>query len=204
MIQENTLPEFYYYEKDKKYATDNGYETLQDFNLSWLFKCAEDKFKDVNQKLNEYAKLTVFLLIYGSNNEAGEYTLDIEMNNAFKVVKVETRRQWNRIDLIADVEIENKSVPEKYVLNIENKSYTKIRNGQLENYRKHIETEYGGKRKIVNLCIFCDSELIDESQKKICKDNQYKILTIPNIKDLAKMYTETNNALFDEYWFRYY
>ena len=34
------LPTFFNYSEEK---TDNGYETMQDFFLSWIFRCSDEK-----------------------------------------------------------------------------------------------------------------------------------------------------------------
>jgi len=204
------LPKFFNYKGED---TDNGYETIQDFYLSWMLRCADDKYKILNSKIHEYAKRTVFLLFYGQNNKDNnrfeidnKYEIDSIMDNEFRVLKVETWRQWKSIDLIAEIDIEVNNNLEKYVFNIENKWYTRIGNSQLETYKKIIEDEYRSKNNtIINFVIFCDDEILykDSNQIQKCKDNGYKFLTIGDVIMLSKMKEKgvTGNALFDEYWF---
>lgn len=194
------LPLFFNYEE---YKVDAGYEFIQDFYLSWILRCADEKYKMINPKLHEYAKLTVFSLIYGFNNNDG-YTVDKEMSDDFRVTNVKTKRQWERIDLIAELVVEENTLVKKYVLSIENKWYTYIGRDQLEKSRISIEKKYINF-EIICLVIFCDNEMLkkDPSQKQKCKDNGYKFLSIGDIRQITKMEIGevTNNALFDEYWF---
>jgi len=193
------LPLFFNYQE---FPVDAGYEFIQDFHLSWIIRCADDKFKMINSLLHEYAKRTVFSLINGFNNEVG-FIIDKEMSNDFRISNIKTKRQWERIDLIAELEVEENSLSKKYVLNIENKWYTKISRDQLAIAKMKVERVYGNC-EIINLVIFCDDYIIKNSnQKQLCKNSGYKYLTIEDIKDLTKMKKGevTNNFLFDEYWF---
>ena len=204
MTQEIQLPEFYQYKNEDGWKVDSGFETIQDFNLSWILRCADDKYKRVNLQLHKYAKRIVFLLIHGINKDGNEYILNKVMRDEFKVTKVRIKRQFHRIDLVAEINTEEDSITEKYVLSIENKWYQPIKEGQLEGYKKVLEEEIDCREnKIINLCIFCDEK--DENQKQRCRDNQYKFLTIGDIHIIAKMEEEgkTGNALFDEYWFNF-
>lgn len=196
------LPEFYQYNEKDGRRVDSGFETIQDFNLSWILRCAEDNYQKTNLKLYEYAKFTVFFLIHGFNKDGDEFALEKEMSPGFKITRVKTRRQLGYIDIIAEITTEENSVSKKYVLSIENKWYTLIKDGQLEEYKKVIEKEYNSEVTIINLCIFCDHEKLSENQKQLCRDNNYKFLAISDIQ--AKMKNgKTNNALFDEYWFNF-
>ncbi|MBK8330146.1 MAG: PD-(D/E)XK nuclease family protein [Bacteroidetes bacterium] len=196
------LPEFYKYTEEDGRKVDCGFEAIQDFNLRWILQCAEDRYQITNRILYEYANLTAFFLIHGFNQEDGQYSLNRILSEDFKISHVKTRRQFNGIDLIAEVNVLENSLSKKYVLNIENKWYTKIPDGQLEYYRNEIEKEYNSDETIINLCIFCDHENLDEVQKQRCQNNNYKFLAISDIQELMKN-GKTNNALFDEYWFRF-
>ena len=202
--QNTDLPPFFNYKEEN---SDNGYETIQDFYLSWLLRCADIKCKNENLLLHKYSNNAVFALIYGKNdNEKGAYKLSSNPTENFKVTKVKTIRQLNQIDLIAEIEVEENSQKKQYVLNIENKWYSSIRNGQLEKANDFTKRKYDSKEfEIINLIVFCDYEKLDESTRKHCKDTNYKVVTIPDIKEIAKMdeMGKTGNALFDEYWFKF-
>jgi len=189
-----SLPVFLNYKEE---GTDSGYETIQDFMLSWLLRGAMNQYKD--SQLYEYSRAIAFLLINGENVNK-EYVLKVNIPDQFEVTDVKTYRQWNKIDLIAEIDTIENNTPKKYVLNIENKWYSKIRVGQLEYSKAKIQDFYANDRIIINLVIFCDYEVIDDTQIEICKENGYKYLTICDIKDIAKINRPTNNYLFDSYW----
>ena len=197
------LPAFFNYKEE---GTDDGYESIQDFFLSWTLRCADEKYRGQNSVLHEIGKQTVFFLMHGDNKNDSGYILEQKMSPDFRVTNVKTRRQLKKIDLIAEMEIEENSIKKKYVFNIEDKWYSSIRDGQLEYSKDTIITEYGNKGyEIINLVIFCDEEIIerDSTQKLRCKTNGYKCLTIGDISEYTELKArgKTGNALFDEYWF---
>jgi hypothetical protein len=203
------LPKFFNYKEDVEEA-EQGYETMQDFFLSWTFRCAAEKCKSTDEqieKIHLYAKKALFSLIYGKNNE--DYTSFSVANyeEEFVVKDVRVWRQWKRIDLLVEVDAIRNGVPQNFALNIENKWYTHIKNGQLataknatEHYYKEEEPE---DREIINLVIFCD-ECYERNPQNVqeCIKNGYKLLTIEDIAGFMNMGgKKTGNALFDEYWF---
>lgn len=199
--QIQSLPKFFNYREE---GPDSGYETIQDFYLSWMLRCSEDKYHDINPKLHQYARIAVFMLIYGYNASDG-YILGDGVSDDFRIKRVITRRQFKRIDLVAEIEIELKSSHQKFVLNIENKWYTKVRDSQLKSSREEIEKEYSGKGfEIMNFVIFLDNCIIARSplQKELADKNNYKLLTIGDIQRVTGMSQngETGNYMFDEFW----
>ena len=203
--QENILPKFYEEEGEK---VGSGYEAMMDFNLRWLLRCADDKYKGVNPSLiHEYAKHTVFFLIYGNNdNKEDVFAYDCrEISKEFKVERINVFRQFHSIDLLVEVDIKDKTESNTYILNIENKFDASVTQKQLEKYRKDIEeNEYKGKEiTIRNLCIFNEDSRYEKGMQEICKNNNYKFLNLQEIAEFAKMEKKTGNALFDEFWFHF-
>ncbi|GGB22886.1 PD-(D/E)XK nuclease family protein [Puia dinghuensis] len=194
----NKLPIFFNY--DEEGPTDNGYEAMQDFFLSWTLRCAEDKYRNANVRVHEYAKKAVFLLLYGHNRK-DSFALDKKISENFKVTRVETKRQNGGVDLIALITIDDNNLqPKKFALNIENKWYSPLKEHQLEKGKTHVESTFPDYQ-VVNLFITCDDCRKNyEQEKRWCRDNQYKFLTISDIADIAEM-NETGNDLFDAYWF---
>lgn len=198
----NELPKFFNY--DEEGPTDNGYETIQDFFLSWTLRCSVSKFQKDNYLLHYYSKKIVYSLIYGVNSEQ-RMGVDLKDFDAFEVIEVKTMRQLYRIDLLAEIKIKVNLQVEVYVINIENKWYTKIGQDQLDNYVKSLKRNYDlENKKLVNVVVFCDNYFVDknESQIKLCLDNNYKFCTIQDLKIIVEMdkLGKTGNYLFDEYW----
>ena len=46
----NVLPKFFNYDEEGR--TDNGYETIQDFFLSWTLRCSNLKYQKDNYLLH--------------------------------------------------------------------------------------------------------------------------------------------------------
>jgi hypothetical protein len=199
---ESTLPPFYNYEEEK---TDSGYETMQDFMLSWTLRCSIEKYSGVNEKLQEYSKRILIALIFGSNDANWNY-ICYRYEQVINIISVKTKRQWNLIDLLVEVEVEIDGQKLLYILNIENKWYSSIREGQLEKSKKHIEKHYANSNyQVINLIIFCDYVKLKKETLIFCKEAEYKIVVIEDLFELAQMNNKclTNNYLFDEYWFRF-
>ncbi|PKP10444.1 MAG: hypothetical protein CVU09_07290 [Bacteroidetes bacterium HGW-Bacteroidetes-4] len=199
----NKLPTFFNYEEEE---TDNGYETTQDFILSWTLRCALDKYKQVNPLINGYSKKALFFLLYGENTETlKEYLISKEYEDNFQVTFIKTYRQKHQIDLLIEVEVIEHSKAQKYILNIENKWYTKISKTQLAKSKEFIESEYSSNVYIKRHLVIFFEPTFKDFDIQMCKENKYKILTISNIDkymDIDKL-NATGNDIFDEYWIRF-
>lgn len=185
---------------------DNGYETIQDFYLSWFIRWGDKKNKELNPVLHEFGRKTIFLLLYGENVDGQDYVLKKQIDENFAVTNVTTKRQKNQIDLVAEFELVNDD--KKYVFNIENKWYTNVRNGQLAKSRTKINTLYSeASTVIINMVIFCDNQIIIKSPsiKEHCKENGYKCLSLDDISKFNHLHSsgKSGNHIFDEFWFNF-
>lgn len=202
-MKNKRLPSFFnYYTKDE-FLTDDGYETLQDFFLSWTLRCSEERFHELNPILYEYSRKAIYGLIYGINNIKDEFVVNSKINESFKVLEIKSRRQWKKIDLLLELKVVDNSEVKHYILNIENKWYSNLVDHQLKTYKDVVEKHFNNKKhEIINLFITIDScRKYYEEEKRICKENNYIFLTIENIKDSMETTKKTGNDLFDEYWF---
>lgn len=104
-------------------------ELSQDAFITWLFKWADSKYSQVDRKLHSCAVRFVRSLV-GQKED-------------YEIKSVEAGRQWNNIDVWAEVNNE-------YFIVIEDKKGTKEHSDQLKKYaeiaKKHYENE---KIKIV-------------------------------------------------------
>ena len=198
-LRTNKLPTFFNYREEH---TDNGYESIQDFFISWTIRCAVEEFESENEILNNYAKRIIFLLMFG-RIEKGTLKISKVLTPDFKILNITTRRQVGLIDLVAEVEYVYKDEQKKCVLNIENKWYSGIRQLQLEKSHKFIRQIYTDE--IVDIVLFCDDEKISEDVVQHCCDNQYKYLTVGELKDFSgiTLAKKSGNDLFDEYWLNF-
>lgn len=180
------LPLFFNYKEEN---TDNGYETIQDFYLSWALRCSIKKYSSNDHLVHQISKKITCKLI---NVDA----------NTCEIISVKTFRQWNHIDLLAEIITVEDGKEKKYALNIENKWYTSIRDNQLEKNVYHFNAYYDEKEWVkLNYLIFCDYEKIDNFTKENAEKNKYHILTICELQEEIGDLKSTGNSLFDVFWF---
>lgn len=180
----------------KEESCDNGYETIQDMFLSWTIRYSSFQYAESNEKVYGNALRVVYLLIYGENR-GDNYNVNWDAINSFGVKEVRSVRQESQIDLLCFVTLLDGS---KYLLNIENKWYSDLSNGQLEKYKAYVDANYP-EYNIVNLFIRCDDcSRYYKSEKETCRDVGYKFVTIDQIKEISGM-EYTGDTLFDAYWF---
>lgn len=185
-----SLPQFFNYEENK---VDNGYEALHDFFLSWTLRCAVDQFVIVDEKVQNYAKQILLHLLF---------------NDAFrpcKINSIKTKKQLGYIDLLAEITILNdNNVIENYVLNIENKWYSRVSDSQLKKYSNALADVYSNSNyKIISVVLFPDYTKLEEN-RAVCNTHGYRMETFDNLKALIENKPFTGNDLFDEFWFKFY
>jgi hypothetical protein len=204
--EKSNKPEFFYYPKE--HITDYGFETIQDFMLSWTFRWADKKYADVDPEIHDYSKKIIFGLIFGNQPTNFDKNINLELSeslsNDFEVQRVAVHRQWKQIDLIVEIEFFMNNELFNYLLNIENKWYTDISYGQLERAKKRVTEEYSPNWIIKNFVIYCDNCKITENLREQCKKDNFILISIDDLKRIAEMDTDkatlTSADLFNEYW----
>ena len=92
-------------------------ELTQDAFITWLLKFADEKNRNFDLEMNECGKMFVKELIRKQIKSFDE-----------PITKVEAGRQWENIDVWAEVN-------EKYLIIIEDKTSTTYHSNQLERYK---------------------------------------------------------------------
>ena len=116
------------------WRSNHGYEAMLDFQMSWLMRLsAEKSFKQ--ERLHKISRQVLLRLI----EEKGDRDIEVE--------RVEVWRQWESIDVIAEVDIKVNDVTEHHLVVIEDKAYTLLHNNQLERYSETVSAYYEGKPK---------------------------------------------------------
>jgi len=189
----NEKPSFFYDNSEKDEA-----ELLLDFYLSFTLRCAIDNHPAIPPLVNEYSKKILFLLL----NE------EIANKNLIEVIEVRTWKQWERIDLIAEIDLKIDDKPISFVLVFENKLYTITHSNQLKKYKEVTENSYRNHPqknhyKIFYYYLTCMDE-IPEKDLVECKKQGFKTLTFQDLRDSINTDKRTGDTLFDEFWFRYY
>ena len=94
-------------------------ELSQDGFFTWLLKWADPTNQQYNTDLHDCAKKFVELLV----------SKQINLSDNFKINKVEAGRQWENIDIWAEIN-------DNILLIIEDKTFTKQHSKQLERYKE--------------------------------------------------------------------
>ena len=110
---------------------NQGYEHMLDFQMSWVMRIAASKeIKEKNALLYEQCYNILMKLIGKSDKDNVE------------VLEVHVWKQWERIDLHANVIIRSNNKEERHLVVIEDKAYTRIHDDQLNRYEKSINEVY--------------------------------------------------------------
>lgn len=190
------LPNFLNFEEEK---TNAGYETIIDFFLSYILRCSHSKFLVDYPLLYKYARTTVYYLIYGKNERNGYYIDPEEIPDGFQVIEVTTERQIKKkVDLLVKITLSKDGQPHKYLLNIENKFYTELKEHQLRAAAEFVKDNYQGFT-IINLFITKDRSKNFANAIKWSIENDYKYLTIDDITSYWEN-GKTGNEIFDTIW----
>jgi hypothetical protein len=80
-------PKFNNYNEE---GTDNGYESIQDFFMSWTLRCSPSIFEESMPLVNEYARKIVFLLVMGKIGSNNQYLVDMSQYSNFNITTVWT------------------------------------------------------------------------------------------------------------------
>ena len=175
-----------------------GYEAMLDFQISWLLRLAKDV---KNDRLHDVARSVLFKLI-GMENDSN-----------VKINSVEVWKQWERIDLTAEIEIEVNNQTERHLVVIEDKAYTLIHDDQLTKYAKIVNAHYRNNgrnsyKKHFWVISFFDKDddyfISLQNQCKDCKVEKWKPLSFYEVIgwEEGKEFSDTKSDLFNEFWLR--
>lgn len=173
-----------------------GYEAMLDYQISWLLRLAKDDKKD---RLHDVARSVLFKLIEKEND------------SNVKINRVEVWKQWERIDLTAEIELEVNNQTERHLVVIEDKAYTLIHDDQLKRYTETVNAYYHDKgrnsyKKHFWIISFFDrdEERFKTLQKQCDNYKEWKLLSFYEVigwKE-GEEFQDTKSDLFDEFWLR--
>lgn len=174
-----------------------GYEAMLDYQISWLLRLAKDDKKD---RLHDVARSVLLKLI--------------EWENGSNVIinRVDVWKQWERIDLTAEIELEVNNQTERHLVVIENKAYTLIHNEQLKRYADTVNEYYRDKgsnsykKHFWVISFFDRDENSFKSLQKQCDDCKVVKWEPLSFYDVIGWeegeFPDTESDLFDEFWLR--
>ncbi len=180
---------------------NHGKEAMLDYQLSYLLRLASS-----SESGDELAKRTLMKLLEKEVqlNQYG-YVDNIDVAN------VKVWKQWQCIDLIAEVDAYFGPFPdqqeEQHVIVIENKAYTRIHDDQLSRYVQDVEEWYKGKDVQIHYWVitFFDNDTKEfEAIVTQCKESKgdWKCLSFEDVVDLTdeEQQKGTYNEILDEFW----
>lgn len=177
------------------WRSNHGYEAMLDFQMSWLMRLAAEKsFKQ--ERLHKISRQVLLRLI----EEKGDRDVEVE--------RVEVWRQWNSIDVRAEVDLVVSRKKEKHVVIIEDKAYTMIHDNQLERYKENVEEHYHNGEQIHYWVITFfneeDNKNKYEALKQDCYNAKWGLLSFYEVIgwEDGENFEDTESDLFNEFWLR--
>ena len=186
-----------------KWGSNHGYEVMLDFQVSWLMRLAAEK--DVKKKNLHKISKEVLLRLIEVKEDVGNV----------KIEKVDVWRQWERIDVIAEVEVVVNGETQHHLVVIEDKAYTMIHDNQLDRYAEAVSAYYTGRRKKHYEIHYWVITFHDEGTKyweklkedcNNCKIEKWELLNMYDVigwsKDRENDFNNTESDLFEEFWIK--
>ena len=177
---------------------DHGLEAILDYELSWVLRMVVDKeCRENKPRLYHQCRHILFTLIGMSDSP------DINI----KVVEV--WKQWNRMDLVADVYMEINGKKELHVILAENKAYTMMKQNQRDDYPRDIKDEYDTNLRYkdyrdyklhqVLVTCFCTDDENYLQQAEFINGTDWSIKSVEELPDWSAE-EQTESDLFNEFW----
>ena len=180
-------------------VSDNK-ESIVDYMLSWTLRMSSVSDDGYNNLVQKYCSKILSKIVFDDI-----HTID---QNYQCIQSVETWRQWNRIDLCAEIAfIDNENNISKHALLMENKAYSCLHHDQLNKYKKTFEDHYKGTAFENNLhyVYFSIQDDLIATDKVLCVEANFQAYTMDEIRDCIMPLSEfkaTGNEIFDEFWIR--
>lgn len=183
--------------KDDSEST-SGRETILDYELSWVLRMAAEP--SCPPLLKRQCRHILLTLIN-------------EKDSNDEILEVKTWKQWNNVDLIADIYVKKNGVTELHVLLVEDKAYTSMKENQRDDYpiivREAYDTyecykQYRGKyilHPVLITCFEADSPGYNKLSNFIANslNEKWSIFSVGNLPDGKEL---TESDLFNEFWLK--
>lgn len=155
-------------------------ELNQDAFITWLLQFADSKYKATDELLNECGKSFVYQLLTKQLPTFGH-----------PILKVNAGRQWKNIDVWAKIN-------DKYLIIIEDKTYTSIHSNQLKRYKTTAEEWCIKNNYEKPICIYLKTGNESQSSFNEIVNAGFAIFNrVDFIKLLEQFKTTQNNIYLD-------
>lgn len=181
--------------------SDGHVEPIIDYVISWCLRRADVRCKDEKPILYSHCRFMLGKLL------SIEDTDDVIFSN------IKVWKQWNKIDLRVEVDVEQRGKITKHALLIENKYYSHLhdatdddgeKRNQLEVYKKKFDAHYNTQSETWQK----HYALITCIERNNSKFEQYRIaekfdFNLFSFYDLLENDKQTESDLFNEFWYRW-
>jgi hypothetical protein len=177
---------------------DHGKETMLDYQLSYILRLA-----NTSNMGSEFAERVVMKLIGVDPDH-----IDEDGISSYLILRsVKVWKQWERIDLLAEIEANYGNGFKKYVIVIEDKAYTNIHDDQLSRYAAIVEDYYKGQDVEILYWVITFFDKGSEKYQTIanqCKEAKggWNCISFDELAVLtdAELQKGTYNDIIDEFW----
>ena len=187
---------------------DGKAEIVMDYVMSWSLRHATKEYAE-KKDLYRYCRYMLYKLLQ----------IKAPLKNiVFTDVKV--WKEWQYIDLCAEVKLTNNGEEECYALLIENKYYSKLHDNQLQRYQAVFNAYYDKKNKEIKnkkdkwllryslVSCFDKQKQLDELYGEGMKKTKFKGLTFYKLlcpscwDEKSQTYKDSESDIFNEFWLR--
>jgi len=153
-------------------------ELTQDGFITWLLKWADPDNAKYDEKLNQCAMDFV------------KYIIKEQCKENIEIKKVEADRQWENVDIWADIN-------EKYFIIIEDKTYTREHSDQLEKYKK-ISLDWCKENNRKLICVYLKTGTEAKSSLQIIEEKGFLIVGRSELIAVFNNY-QIKNDIFNDF-----
>lgn len=128
------------------------------------------------------------------------------------IKKVDIWRQWEQIDVTAEVEVVVNGQTQRHLVVLEDKAYTKIHDDQLNRYAEKVSEYYEGKSKQKFNIHYWVITFFDKSSnnwsilERECDKAKWRLLSFYDVigwsEDKKEEFEGTESDLFEEFWLK--
>ena len=156
-------------------------ELHQDAFITWLLKYSDKKNEKVDPLLNECGREFIKKLI---QTKFPDFKEDI--------VSVDADRQWENIDVWAKIN-------NKYLIIIEDKTFTSFHSGQLERYQKTANSWCSKNNYLAPVCIYLKTGNDSKRNLKKVTDKGFFLFQRQDFLSILNAYENCNNNIFIDF-----
>lgn len=159
-------------------------ELNQDAFITWLLQFADDNYQSADQHLNKCGKTFVTQLIQKQNPNFNE-----------TISKVEAGRQWENIDVWAEIN-------DKYLIIIEDKTHSNQHSNQLTRYKETAGKWCENNNYENPICIYLKTGNESQSSLNNIQKQGFSIFSRLDFINLLNQFKETTNNIFVDFYER--